>query len=516
MKAIIIGSGISGLTAAATLAQKGFEVSVFEQFSQVGGVTAPFQQDGFRWDLGQLLVEGFGADEPAGAVLAKLGVLELINTQVDDRGYIFPDFEIKKPVEFGGIRWRIDELKRLFPEEGNGLERYWRDYLRFTRVMTIARRLEKATGLQALALNARLYLTLLPLLPKKDWSAQRLMDDYFHSEKLKSVFVSILADFFTPPSQFPGLGVFALNPEPSFDKRMPKKLADGAEQLFHYSILGGIGTLVDGLVKVIEEYGGQVYTHRPVSKIFVQNHHVTGVIDQKGEFTPADLVIASGGAKETFFKLVGKENLPEDFAARVSSIALMDSIFMLQLGLDYDPSPYMRGVCTYFYGTYDIEGGIAESKSGLFHEGKAGFVVHLPSLHTPSMARAGCQAMTIYTICPDRLKTGSWGELKEGYTDKLLAYAEQRIPGLREHIRSIYILTPEDFRKRTHLDHHAFGGIAPLLGAWKVPHQTPVNGLWFVGAQSESGGGVGAVLTAAYKTAKKAAISVESDPKYRP
>jgi phytoene desaturase len=516
MKAIIIGSGISGLTAALTLARKGFEVSIFEQFSQVGGVTAPFEQDGYRWDLGQLLVEGFGADEPAGAVLAELGVLDLIKARKDDRGYVFPDFEIRKPAEFGGIRWRIEQLKHLFPEDARGLERYWQDYLRFTKVMTFARRLEKASGLPRLALNARLYLTLLPLLPKKDWSARRLMDDYFHSEKLKSVFVSILADFFTPPSQFIGLGVFALNGEPSFDRRMPKKLDEATEQVFHYSILGGIGTLVAGLVRQVEAYGGKVFTSRPVTKIVLQNNHVTGVIDQSGEFNPADLVIASGGAKETFLKLIGKENLPVEFAAKVSSIPLMDSIFMLHLGLDYDPSPYLHGVCTYFYGTYDIEGGISESKAGIYHEGKAGFVVHLPSLHTPSMAPAGCQAMTIYTICPDRLNAGAWGALKEEYTDRLIGYAEQRIPGLRQHIRSIAILTPDDFRKRTHLDHHAFGGIAPLLGAWKVPHQTPVGGLWFVGAQSESGGGVSAVLTTAYKTAMKAVISVESDPKHRP
>jgi phytoene dehydrogenase-like protein len=516
MKAIMIGSGISGLTAAATLAQKGFEVSVFEQFSRAGGVTAPFEQDGFRWDLGQLLVEGFGADEPAGAALAELGVLDQIKTRLDDRGYVFPDFEIKKLSEFGGIRWRMDELKRLFPEDEKGLQRYWRDYLRFTRVMTIARRMEKAKGLRLFGLKARLYLTLLPFLPKKDWSAQRLMDDYFHSEKLKSVFVSILADFFTPPSQFTGLGVFALNGEPSFDKRSPKKLDDATQQIFHYSILGGIGTLVDGLVQKIEDYGGKVFINRPVTKIVVQNNHVTGVIDKYGEFTPADLVIASGGAKETFLKLVGKEQLPADFAARVSQIPLMDSIFMLHLGLDYDPSPYLHGVCTYFYGTYDIEGGIAESRAGIYHEGKAGFVVHLPSLHTPSMAPAGCQAMTIYTICPDRLSEGSWSALKEDYAGKLLGYAGQHIPSLRQHIRSMAILTPDDFRKRTHLDHHAFGGIAPLLGAWKVPHQTPVNGLWFVGAQSESGGGVGAVLTAAYKTATQAAFSAECDPKHRP
>jgi phytoene dehydrogenase-like protein len=64
-------------------------------------------------------------------------------------------------------------------------------------------------------------------------------------------------------------------------------------------------------------------------------------------------------------------------------------------------------------------------------------------------------------------------------------------------------LTPDDWRLRTHTDHHAFGGIAPIIGSWRVPHQTPLPGLWFVGAQSESGGGVNSVIPAAYKTAQK-------------
>jgi phytoene dehydrogenase-like protein len=64
-------------------------------------------------------------------------------------------------------------------------------------------------------------------------------------------------------------------------------------------------------------------------------------------------------------------------------------------------------------------------------------------------------------------------------------------------------MAPPDFRARTHLDHHAFGGIAPLLGAWRVPHRTPLAGLWFVGAQSESGGGVNNVVPGAFKTARR-------------
>ena len=60
MEAIIIGSGISGLTAGALLARNGVHVRVLEQYGETGGVTAGMEKDGFRWDMGQLVLEGFG------------------------------------------------------------------------------------------------------------------------------------------------------------------------------------------------------------------------------------------------------------------------------------------------------------------------------------------------------------------------------------------------------------------------------------------------------------------------
>jgi len=331
------------------------------------------------------------------------------------------------------------------------------------------------------------------------------MDSYFHSEKVKLVFTSILADFFTAPKDFIGLGVFALNPETSFDKRIPRQLAPNAVQVYHYDILGGIGTLVDALVARVEAAGGRILTGRAATRIVVEGGRVAGVEVADGTRLPARAVIASGGAREILLGLVGREHLPPEFAAQVADIPLMDSVFMVHLGVAMDLSPYVHGVCTYYYGTYDLERAVAEGKGGIYHEGRDGFVVHIPSLHSPEMAPPGHHAMTIYTICPDTLREGTWEERKEEYADKLVACAEEHIPGLAAHVRVREILTPDDFRARTHLDHHAFGGIAPVLGAWRVPHRTPVEGLWFVGAQSESGGGVGAVMSAAFKTARRVA-----------
>ncbi len=72
MKVAIIGSGMAGLTAGAYLAKAGHAVTVFEQFPTPGGVTATVRQDGFGWDIGPLLIEGFapgdkGRRDPGGA-----------------------------------------------------------------------------------------------------------------------------------------------------------------------------------------------------------------------------------------------------------------------------------------------------------------------------------------------------------------------------------------------------------------------------------------------------------------
>lgn len=502
MKAIVIGSGISGLTVAACLAKAGHEVAVFEQFEKAGGVTASFERDGYKWDLGQLIIQGLGPGEPGGDVLSDLGLTDAVKVVKDDRGYVFPDFELKKPERYAGPLWRINRLKELFPAEKKGLDTYWKHHLRVTSLMTLSRNLEKASGLKALWLKSMVFLKFLPLLPKKNWNAQQLMDSFFKSTELQAVFIALLADTFTRPDQFIGLGVFAMNPETAYDLRIPKKLAKNTEEIYHYSILGGVGTLVNALIEKIQQHGGKVRTGSAVSKIMIKGNRTTGIVNKDGEEISGDVVIASGGAKEIFLNLVGKEHLPPEFISQILDLPLMDSVFMVHLGIDFDPSPYIHGTCTYFYGSYDLYGTIADAKAGIYHEGRAGFVVHVPTLHSPEMAPPGHHAMTIYTICPDTLKEGSWSERKGEFADKLLEYAERRIPGLREHVQVREIITPEDFRRRTLTEHHSFGGLAVVMGKPGIPHRTPIEGLWFVGAQSEGGDAVSNVLPSAHKVAK--------------
>lgn len=497
MKVVVIGSGLSGLTAAALMAKEGYNVSIYEQHENIGGVTATIEKDGYRWDWGQMLLPDLSKGEPGRIILEKLGVSEKVETLKSYRENYFPDFRISKPDKFQGIYWRREYFKTLFPEDAKGLDKYYKIY---DRVHDLASLFNKKGILQKL----KLLLTFLPLMKKKEWSTKKLMDYCFSNKKLQAVFTAILADYVASLDVFPGLIIPTINAESQYDERVPLDYGKHQHRQSWSYIINGLIELVNALADAFLKNGGKILTNTAIKKIIVSEGNVKGVITSANEEIESDLVIASGGAKELFLDLVGKEYVPTEFIKTyIDDLFTTESVFMVHLGVDYDPSIYQNGAALcYYYFTYDIEGSIKECQKGIYHEGKDGLLIYIPSVHSPDMAPSGHHAVTVYTIAPNNPVNGSWKDDKEKWADKLLELAEKFIPGLREHALIKIILTPEDFRKRSFLKHHAFGGSVPHIKISPPPHRTPINGLWFVGAQSETYGGVVGALTGADNTVK--------------
>ena len=485
MKAIIIGSGISGLTAGAYLSQMGYQVKIFEQYPEIGGVTGEIKQDGFTWNQGQLLIEGLGPEEQIGYVLEELNLLDKIRILRDDRTYVFPDVKVEKPEEYGGLFWRKEFFSKLFPEDKQGLEAYYRDYVKFYELATLGTEAERTGGLSALWLKARLYLKLLPFLSKMNWNVQRMVDRYFKSEKLQTVFISILADFVTRPSEFQGLGLFFVNPEPAFDKRIPLEISKIGKHPSYAYVEGGVGRLVEAMSDKIQKAGGSIETGIVVKKLIIEDGQACGVVLSDGAEARTDLVIASGGARE-FLDLLGPENVPVKLSEQVKSLSMMESVFMVHLGVDYDPGQYQKAATTYYINTHDIEKGVNDVKTGKYHEGKDGLLIYVNSMHSPEMAPEGHHAVTVYTIAPNNVEQGTWEERKEEFAEKLLDEAEKFVPELREHTKTRIIVSPDDFKRRTHLKHHTFGGLAPVMGQKGLPHQSHIKNLFFVGPRAKA------------------------------
>lgn len=503
MKTVIIGSGITGLTAGAYLAKAGHEVIVYEQFPTPGGVTVTLKQDGFSWDIGPLLLDGFAPGDKGRIVLEELGVSEKVKMIRADRGLVMRDIALWKPEVYAGPYWRRERLKEIFPGESAHLDGYYRFYDHMLALMALARRSENAEGLAGLWLKLRMLIAFQGVRKYVKWNGAQLMDHFFDSPVLKTIFLGLAADFVTAPVEFPALGIPTLHIETAFDKRIPAFPNTESAQVAYYYFADGCQNLVGAVMGVITTNGGRVITNAPVKCIVIEEGTVKGVELADGHFEPADRVLASGGMREVFFDLVGRKHLPAELTEQVEKNRLMESVFMVQLGIDFDPAPYQRAALCYYYETTDLDDSVQRLRAGDYHEGREGLLIYVPSKHSPSMAPTGKHAVTIYTVAPDKLKEGGWTSRREEFADKLVAEAEKHVPGLRAHTLTRMILTPDDFRKRTHQTHHSFGGVPPVMGNQPPANKTPINGLWFIGSQSESGAGILNVVVGAQKVAKR-------------
>ena len=59
--AVVIGSGIGGLTTAALLSEQGWKVCVLEQHYTAGGYTHSYDRNGYEWDVGVHYIGDVGA-----------------------------------------------------------------------------------------------------------------------------------------------------------------------------------------------------------------------------------------------------------------------------------------------------------------------------------------------------------------------------------------------------------------------------------------------------------------------
>lgn len=494
MKVIVIGSGLSGLMSAAILSRSGIPVTVYEQNETVGGVTSLLHQNGYSWEQGPLLMGWFLPGEPAYEAFKSLGIpIDFIRS---DRGIVMPDFEMWKPDEYQGPYWRRERLIHLFPEEEKGIRAYYRFYDAMIKLSLL--------GKQPDSLEKKIQIAFQWQKVKKfaNMNALELTEHFFANEKIRALFTGILADFCCAPSEFSALGLPFVNIETAFDARIPlfergKKIRDG-----YCYIKGSVEELVRKLSESIRANGGVIRTSTPISKIVIENKCVKGVMTYANEFDPADIVLSSGGGKEVFFDLVGKEHLTEEEIKVLETFRPMESVFMVHLGIDFDPLKYQKSALCYYYGTYDLEASIERLRNGIYHEGKDGFLIYVPSHHNPELAPDGHHCVTIYTVAPDRLKEGDWEALKEQFADELIHLAEKHLPELSSHIQEKVIRTPLDYRKLAYLKKSAFGGTVPIMGVKNPSHKTSIEGLYFVGQQSENGGGVSAVIMGAEETVK--------------
>src|SRR5690349_7420810 len=126
--AIVAGSGIGGLTAAAALAKRGRRVRVLERHTQLGGLTQTFARGPYRFAVGVHYI-GVVGDAPGEA--GEFG--RLLRWLSDGRLRFAPigsPFDLVRlpglefPFEAPSSR-SVERLKAMFPPEAAAIERFF-------------------------------------------------------------------------------------------------------------------------------------------------------------------------------------------------------------------------------------------------------------------------------------------------------------------------------------------------------------------------------------------------------
>ncbi len=280
-------------------------------------------------------------------------------------------------------------------------------------------------------------------------------------------------------------------------------------------VVGGSHMLTQAFIKIILETGGELRTTTEVSRIITKDGAATGVELKDGRtYEAAKAIVSTLDTQQTFLKMVGEENLNNEFVEGVKIWQWEHwSLLGIHLALMEAPNftvarddPELNKALIYLLGleTGDdfIEHYQAIGRGEI--DGKVGISFCVPSLHDPSQAPPGRYTGHITQMAPYDLKGGKdrWYSFKfrEEQFQRILAILGKYAPNITEDkVRNYYVSTPLDVENKfTDMVRGSIkqGQYHPLQLGYMRPnnecsqHRSPIKGLYMGGACTYPGGTV--------------------------
>jgi all-trans-retinol 13,14-reductase len=124
---VVIGAGVSGMTAAMILAKQGRHVALVEKSKKIAPVLRGFSRNNIHYDTGFHYTGGFGQRGILTALFAYLGLDTLQKEAYDPDGFdilrcLTPEFEFRFPYGYDRLRERFHET---FPSDKSAVNRYF-------------------------------------------------------------------------------------------------------------------------------------------------------------------------------------------------------------------------------------------------------------------------------------------------------------------------------------------------------------------------------------------------------
>lgn len=317
--AIVIGSGMGGMAAAAALSNVGHKVLLLEQYKTLGGLTHSFSREGFSWDVGIHYLSGIAPGEPERKILNWLS-----DTPIDfvSLGSVYDNLHIADTEPLALSRpYEAQErdLKDRFPDEALAIEA-WTAALREGRDA-----MYKIFPMRAMPK---------PLGTVLHWWNHRALDRWCGrttAEVISEITRNpILAAAFA--AQWPDHGG-----RPSKASFAVHALIAGAYMdCGAWYPVGGAGAIAAHILPAITKQGGEARAGTRVTGLLFEGETVVGVRTADGEEIQAGAVISDIGARETVNHLLPVDCDHQDWIAEIRSLPPSIAHFSLFLGFEGD------------------------------------------------------------------------------------------------------------------------------------------------------------------------------------
>ncbi|MEL1253524.1 oleate hydratase [Flavobacterium sp. DGU38] len=430
-KIAIIGTGFSGMSAAAYLAKEGHEVHLFEKHSQPGGRARQFTtEQGYVFDMGPSwywmpdIMDDFFAD--FGYKVSDFFELISLNPQFE---MIFSDEKIKVPEN-------LEELKVLFEqiETGAGLQ--------LEKFMHSAK-FKYETGMKEFVRKpcyswsefvspkiAKSALKLDLLTNFRDYTAK-----YFKNQKLRTLM------------EFP---VIFLGASPKNIPALYSLMNYGGYALGTHYPMGGFYQLVLAMKKVAEKQGAVFHFNQTVEKINTQNDKVNS-LTINGEVHTFDTVIASSDYHHTETLL--EENYRNYTEKYWQKRTFAPSSLIYYLGIN-EPLPNLKHHTLFFEN--DLDEHIDSIYGDKKWPEKPLFYSCCPSKTDPKIAPKDKE--NLFLLMPLAIGINDGESVREKYLKEMLSRIEKHtgVTGLLSKIEYKKSYCVSDFIS----DYNAYGGNA--------------------------------------------------------
>jgi len=478
---VVVGAGLGGLSAAASLAKKGLSVLVLERHIVPGGYATSFVRGRYEFEVSLHVLSDIGSPERPGGLqryLRDLGVWDSVAfARVPDFSRsIFPGLDITLPMDPQGFEQAVCDA---FPGSAAGVRRF------MGRVMAVAREADGLSDAFARPSGSRILRMLtIPLrlraLPRYAFTTLReVLDRDVPEQGARALLCQGWSYVGLPPSDCSFLYYAAM---------MGSLLNHGG----WYPTTRSQG-LSSALAGAVTAHGGELRMGCGVRAITMHEGRVSGVVDEHGNTIRARAVVSNAGPIVTY-DLIGHEHVPPRTLRGLNRRPMGTSIFQVYLGVDRPIA--QLGLDSHevmLNDGYDIEG---QYRTGATFARPGHMLIGCPNLAVPDISPPGTSLVTLTSMVSGQpwmdLRPQDYVDSKTRFAESMLAWAEQHFPGLRSAVEVVEVGSPVTMSRYTgHPTGAIYGFDSNRLGhtALRPAPVGPLRGLYHVGAWTNPGGG---------------------------